>query len=155
MRPPHTTGILINPNHPIFKDFPTDSYADLQWWEIVNRAQVMQFTDFPKGFQPLIQSIDTWFVNRKIGMLFEAKVGQGRLIVCSADLQNNLKNRPVARQLLISIFNYMNSNKFRPEFTVDPARVSDLFTKVAGNVNMYTKNSPDELKPKLNATPNK
>ena len=155
MRPPHTTGILVNPNHPIFKDFPTDSYADLQWWEIVNRAQVMQFTDFPKGFQPLIQSIDTWFVNRKIGMLFEAKVGQGRLIVCSADLQNNLQNRPVARQLLISIVNYMNSNKFRPEFTVDPARVSDLFTKVAGGVNMYTKDSPDELKPKLNATQNK
>jgi hypothetical protein len=85
-------------------------------------------------------------------MLFEAKVGQGRLIVCSADLQNNLKTRPVARQLLISIFNYMNSNKFRPEFTVDAAQVSDLFTKVAGGVNMYTKDSPDELKPKLNAT---
>jgi len=152
MRPPHTTGILVNPYHPIFKDFPTDAYADLQWWEIVNKAQVMQFTDFPKGFQPLIQSIDTWFVNRKIGMLFEAKVGQGRLIVCSADLQNNLKTRPVARQLLISIFNYMNSNKFRPEFTVDAAQVSDLFTKVAGGVNMYTKDSPDELKPKLNAT---
>ncbi|HET9571524.1 MAG TPA: beta-glucuronidase [Bacteroidales bacterium] len=155
MRPPHTTGILVNPNHPIFKDFPTESYADLQWWEIINRAQVMQFTDFPKGFQPLIQSIDTWFVNRKIGMLFEAKVGQGRLIVCSADLQDNLKTRPVARQLLISIINYMNSNKFRPEFTVDAARVSDLFSKVAGGVNMFTKDSPDELKPKLNATQNK
>jgi len=155
MRPPHTTGILINPNHPIFKDFPTDYYADLQWWEIINKAQVMQFTDFPKGFQPLIQSIDTWFVNRKIGMLFEAKVGQGRLIVCSADLVNNLKTRPVARQLLTSIIHYMNSNKFRPEYTVDAARVSDLFTKVAGNVNMFTKDSPDELKPKLNATQNK
>jgi len=155
MRPPHTTGILVNPNHPIFKDFPTDYYADLQWWEIINKAQVMQFTDFPKGFQPLIQSIDTWFVNRKIGMLFEAKVGQGRLIVCSVDLEKNLKTRPVARQLLTSITHYMISNKFRPEYTVDAARVSDLFTKVAGNVNMYTKNSPDELKPKLNATQNK
>lgn len=155
MRPPHTTGILVNPNHPIFKDFPTDSYANLQWWEIINRAQVMQFTDFPKGFQPLVQSIDTWFVNRKIGMLFEAKVGQGRLIVCSADLENNLKTRPVARQLLTSIINYMNSNKFRPKYTVDAARVNDLFTKVAGNVNMFTKDSPDELKPKQNATQNK
>lgn len=155
MRPPHTTGILVNPNHPIFKDFPTDSYADLQWWELLNRAQVMQFTDFPKGFQPLIQSIDTWFVNRKIGMLFEAKVGQGRIIVCSSDLESKLSDRPVARQLLISIIQYMNSNKFRPEFTVDAARVSDLFSKVAGGVNMYTKDSPDELKPKLNATQNK
>jgi hypothetical protein len=155
MRPPHTTGILVNPNHPIFKEFPTDSYADLQWWELVNKAQVMQFTDFPKGFQPLIQSIDTWFVNRKIGMLFEARVGQGRIIVCSADLESNLARRPVARQLLESIVAYMNSNTFRPNFTVDARQVSELFTKVAGNVNMYTKDSPDELKPKLNATQNK
>ena len=88
-------------------------------------------------------------------MLFEAKVGQGRLIVCSADLENNLKTRPVARQLLTSIINYMNSNKFRPKYTVDAARVNDLFTKVAGNVNMFTKDSPDELKPKQNATQNK
>jgi hypothetical protein len=150
MRPPHTTGILINPAHPVFKDFPTDYYADLQWWELVNKAQVMQFTDFPKGFQPLIQSIDTWFVNRKIGMLFEAKVGKGRLMVCSSDLQNSLDTRPVARQLYVSILNYMHSNQFRPAYTVEAARVSDLFTKEAGKVNMYTKDSPDELKPKLN-----
>lgn len=155
MRPPHTTGILVNPNHPIFKDFPTDYYANLQWWEIMNKTQVMQFTEFPKGFQPLVQSIDTWFINRKIGMLFEAKVGQGRIIVCSADLQNNLKTRPAARQLLISIFNYMNSNKFRPEFTVEAARVSDLFSKVSGDVNMFTKDAPDELKVKVNANQNK
>jgi len=149
MRPPHTTGILVNPNHPIFKDFPTDYYSDMQWWELVNRTQVMQFTDFPKGFQPLIQSIDTWFINRKIGMLFEAKVGKGRIIVCSSDLQTSLEKRPVARQLYVSILNYMHSNKFRPSFTVEPTRVSDLFTKVAGKVDLYTKDSPDELKPKI------
>jgi hypothetical protein len=150
MRPPHTTGILVNPAHPVFKDFPTDYYADLQWWELLNHAQVMQFTDFPKGFQPLIQSIDTWFVNRKIGMLFEAKVGKGRLIVCSSDLQSDLTNRPVARQLYVSILNYMHSKEFCPAYTVDPDKVNDLFVKVAGPVNMYTKDSPDELKPKLN-----
>jgi hypothetical protein len=149
MRPPHTTGILVNPNHPVFKDFPTDYYADLQWWELLNHAQVMQFTDFPKGFQPLIQSIDTWFVNRKIGMLFEAKVGKGRLMVCSSDLQSNLDTRPVAKQLYVSILNYMHSNKFRPEYTVEASSVSDLFTREAAKVNMYTKDSPDELKPNL------
>jgi hypothetical protein len=155
MRPPHTTGILVNPYHPVFRDFPTEYHADLQWWELMNRAQVMQFTDFPKGFQPLIQSIDTWFVNRKIGMLFEAKVGQGRLMVCSADLQSNPELRPVARQLYISIINYMNSNKFRPEYTVESAHVADLFSKIAGNVNLFTKDAPDELKTKSNIPPKK
>lgn len=150
MRPPHTTGILINPRHPVFNDFISDYYADLQWWELMNKTQVMQFTDFPKGFQPLVQSIDTWFLNRKIGMLFEAKVGKGRLIVSSMNLDKNHKQRPVARQLYISILNYMKSSKFRPEFTVKPSVVHDLFRKEADRVGAFTKDAPDELKPELN-----
>lgn len=150
MRPPHTTGVYIEQAHPVFEKFSTDYHSDLQWWELVNRAQVMQFTDFPSDFQPLVQSIDTWFVSRKIGMLFEAKVGKGRLMMTSMDINNNLDKRLVARELRQSIINYMlQDEKFQPQFSIDAERISDLFTKVAGEVNMYTNDSPDELKPKL------
>ena len=121
----------------------------MQWWELVNRAQVMQFTDFPKDFQPLVQSIDTWFVSRKIGMLFEANVGKGKLVMTSMDITNNLDQRVVARQMRESILHYMQSDKFTPRWTIDIQRISDLFTKVAGEVELYTKDSPDELKPAL------
>jgi len=149
MRPPHTTGIFVDNTHSIFDLFPTDYHSDMQWWELVNRAQVMQFTDFPQDFQPLVQSIDTWFVSRKIGMLFEAKVGKGRLVMTTMDLTRNLDTRIVARQMRKSILNYMHSNKFNPQWTIEQERISDLFTKVAGEVNMFTKDSPDELKPSL------
>lgn len=149
MRPPHTTGIFVEQAHSIFELFPTDYHSDLQWWELVNRAQVMQFTDFPRDFQPLVQSIDTWFVSRKIGMLFEANVGKGKLVMTTMDITRDLDNRIVARQMKESILNYMHGNKFQPEWTIDEARISDLFTKVAGEVNMFTKDSPDELKPSL------
>lgn len=151
MRPPHTTGILVENHHDIFELFPTDYHSDMQWWELVNRAQVMQFTDFPKDFQPLVQSIDTWFVSRKIGMLFEANIGKGKLVMTTMDITNNLDTRIVARQMKESILNYMHSDSFIPKWTIDQERISDLFTKVAGEVNMYTKDSPDELKPALNA----
>ncbi len=149
MRPPHTTGILVDNAHPIFDLFPTDYHSDLQWWELVNRAQVMQFTDFPTDFQPLVQSIDTWFVSRKIGMLFEAKVGKGKLVMTTMDITNNLDKRIVARQMRESILSYMQSDKFAPTWDINIKNVSDLFTKVAGAVNMFTKDSPDELKPSL------
>ena len=150
MRPPHTTGIFVENTHSIFDLFPTDYHSDMQWWELVNRAQVMQFTDFPQDFQPLVQSIDTWFVSRKIGMLFEANVGKGRLVMTSMDIMRDLDNRVAARQMRASILAYMLSPKFKPQWAIDMARISDLFTKVAGAVNMYTKDSPDELKPALN-----
>ena len=153
MRPPHTTGIFVENTHSIFDLFPTDYHSDMQWWELVNRAQVMQFTDFPQDFQPLVQSIDTWFVSRKIGMLFEAKVGKGRLVMTTMDLKSNLNDRIVARQMRESIIHYMLSDDFKPQWTIEQERIADLFTKVAGEVNMYTKDSPDELKPALNAQP--
>jgi len=146
MRPPHTTGILVNPSHPVFNDFPTDYYSNLQWWELVNKAQVMQLTGFPKGFQPLIQSIDTWFLNRKIGMLFESKTLNGKLMVCSADLKSDWENRPVAQQLYTSIVRYMQSETFQPPFAVDLECIRDLFRKADERVNTYTSDAPDELK---------
>ena len=150
MRPPDTTGVLVENTHSIFDLFPTDYHSDLQWWELVNKAQVMQFSDFPNDFQPLIQSIDTWFLSRKIGMLFEANVLGGQLVMTTMDITNNLEQRHAARQMRVSILHYMNSEQFHPSFSIDPQRISDLYTKVAPPVNSFTNDSPDELKPKTN-----
>lgn len=150
MRPPHTTGILVNPKHPLFCHFPTEYHSNLQWWELLNRAQVMQFTNFPAAFQPTIQSIDTWFINRKIGMLFEANILNGKVIMTSMDITTGPDQRIVARQMHKAILDYMNSDQFRPQFTVTPQQIGDLFTKTAGAVKSYTNESPDELKPKIN-----
>lgn len=149
MRPPHTTGILVEEQHPAFAQFPTEYHSNLQWWELVNRAQVMQFTEFPADFQPLVQSIDTWFLSRKIGMLFEARVLRGRLMMTTMDLQSDLEHRIVARQMLASLLNYMRSADFAPAHTIEPALISHLFTQKAPAVQMFTTGSPDELKPKL------
>jgi len=146
MRPPHTVGTLINDFHPVFKYFPTDFYTGLQWWELIHKAQVMELTDFPKSFQPIVQPIDTWFINRKLGMLFEAKAGNGKIMACSADIQNNLEERPVARQLRYSILKYMNSHLFHPENDIDLSLIENLYTKQGERLEVTTQDAPDELK---------
>ncbi|MDP4269005.1 MAG: beta-glucuronidase, partial [Bacteroidota bacterium] len=146
MRPPHTTGVFINNYHPVFKGFVTESWGNMQWWELINKAQTMLLTDFPKGFQPIVQPIDTWFINRKLAMLLEANVGKGKLMITSCDLKKNLEERPVAESLYRSIVNYMQSDKFRPENRVDIQQIKDLFTKEAAAISTYSKSSPDELK---------
>ena len=150
MRPPHTTGIFLNEYHPLFREFPTEFHSNLQWWELLNKAQVMQFTDFPAEFQPTVQSIDTWFISRKIGMLFEANVLNGKLMMTSMDITSQPEKRIVARQMHKAILDYMNSDDFRPAEKISPELIQALFTKVAGDVKSYTKDSPDELKPKIN-----
>jgi hypothetical protein len=148
MRPPHTTGILVQDTHPLFNDFPTEYYSNYQWYELVNKQQVMNLDSFPADFKPIVEPIDTWFINRKLGLLFEANVDKGKVMVCSADLISNTDKRIVARQLYHSIINYMNSDQFKPKYTVKLPVISDLFEKkTRSGYNAYTNDSPDELKP--------
>ena len=151
MRPPHTTGAYIDTSHPLFKyDFPTDDWADLQWWELLNRAQVMNLMELPADYQPPIQPIDTWHVSRKLGMLIEARVLGGRLLMTTMDISTDLAHRPVARQMRHAILAYMQSPDFQPAITLDPETIEHFFTRQAPPVDMFTRESPDELKPKLN-----
>jgi len=150
MRPPHTTGAVIDTSHPLFRyDFPTDDWSNLNWWELLNRAPVMNLMEFPADYQPPIQPIDTWHVSRKLAMLVEAKVLKGRLLLTTMDLSSRLDHRLVARQMRQAIVRYLQSDEFRPQLSLDLQTVRNLFTREAPKVDMYTRQSPDELKPKL------
>jgi hypothetical protein len=147
MRPPHVTGFVTNPKHPMFDDFPTEYHSGLQWWEIVNKAQVMHLEDFPAGFKPIVQPIDTWFMNRKLGLIMEAKVGNGKLIVSSANISDT-SSGAAAKQLYYSIKKYMTSDKFNPTDVVELSVIKDLFKTPSKEVwNSFSKATPDELKP--------
>ena len=150
MRPPHTTGAYIDTTHPLFKHgFPTDSWSNLNWWELLNKAQVMNLMELPADYQPPIQPIDTWHVSRKLGMLVEARVGKGRLLMTTMDISSDLSRRHVARQMRTAILDYMQADDFKPALTLTPEQVGHFFTRQAPSVNMFTNESPDELKPKL------
>lgn len=149
MRPPHTTGASIDTAHPLFSRFPTDNWSNLNWWELLNKVQVMNLRDFPATYQPPIQPIDTWHISRKLGMLVEANVLGGRLLMTTMDIDNGLQSRPVARRMRKAIIEYMESDDFRPSISLNPQVITNLFEKEAPAVNMFTDDSPDELKPKL------
>lgn len=149
MNPPHVTGFVAQAKHPLFEYFPTEYYSDLQWWDIVNKAQVMHLEDFPKGFTPLVQPIDTWFMNRKLGLIMEAKVGAGKLMVSTANIADT-SSAPAARQLFYSIQQYMASNQFNPKEEVGLPVIKDLFISPSKETwQSFTNATPDELKPEV------
>lgn len=148
MRPPHTTGAYIDTKHPLFKEFPTDDWSNLNWWELLNKAQAMNLAEFPKGYQSPIQPIDTWHVSRKLGMLIEANILKGKLLMTTMDITSNLDKRPVAKQMRKAIIAYMASDSFVPTLALEAQTITNFFTKSAPMVNMFTDDSPDELKPK-------
>jgi hypothetical protein len=117
-------GILCDPSHWIFKEFPTEFHSNWQWQDIIYSSQTMIFDDFPASLTPTIQIIDDWFEARKLGLLFEAKVGKGKIIVTSIDLYN----KAIAnRQLFRSIMNYMNSTHFNPTVSIELGLIKGLY----------------------------
>ncbi len=120
-------GLWIDKSHPALADFPTDSYFDWQWTEIVKNARAVNLDKLPRELQPIVQPIDDWNRNYKLGLVFEAKVGRGKLLVSSADLENDLGKRIVARQLRESVLKYMASTKFDPQAAVSVENFRELF----------------------------
>jgi hypothetical protein len=125
---PHTLGILCDPKHPVFGDFPTEYHSNWQWWDPVSHSQAMILDDFPANLRPLIQPIDTWLENRRLALAFEAKTSGGKLMVCSVDLKDISKERLVSKQLLNSFLGYMNSKLFDPEVEVEIDLIKSLIT---------------------------
>jgi hypothetical protein len=123
---PHTLGVLLDPGHPALAAFPTAGHSDWQWWYLASRAGAMILDGLPRDLRPTVQVIDDWFTNRRLGLVFEARVGEGRLIVTSIDLESGLEANPVARQLRHSLLRYAASPRFQPSVEVAAEAVRGL-----------------------------
>jgi hypothetical protein len=122
---PGTLGILTNPDHPIFSSFPTDFHTNWQWFSIIKESNSMILDNTDSNYLPIVQVIDNLERNHKLGLIFEFKVGKGKLLVCMAQL-NKLKGTPEADQLYKSILDYMSSDSFNPSYEINAEQLVEL-----------------------------
>jgi hypothetical protein len=127
--PPNLLGILCDPDHAALKYFPTEYYSNWQWWDLVSHSRPMLLDSLPVSLTPLVQMIPDWNKNNKIGLIFEAKVGKGKLLMTSIDLEHNLMQRPVARQMLYNLEKYVSSEMFVPLTEISTEKIDLLFDK--------------------------
>jgi hypothetical protein len=121
-----TLGILTNPQHPIFRFFPTDFHTNWQWWPITKHTRPLIFDSIDKQYKPVVQVIDNIDRNHKLGMIFEFKVRKGKLLVCMAALPD-LQDRPEVKQLYHSMLRYMDSKAFNPLTEITTGELEGLF----------------------------
>lgn len=126
---PMIVGTRIEAGHPAFDQFPTSYYADWQWSDILNHATALDLTAL-RTLTPLIQSVDTYEFNRKLGIAFEATVGKGRLFVLCVDaVAPDDAKRPATRQLIRSVKAYVASDHFAPTTALAPHEAEALFAQ--------------------------
>ncbi|EON78392.1 Beta-galactosidase [Lunatimonas lonarensis] len=117
---PGSLGFLCAPESPLFNHFPTDFHSNWQWWHLVKNSRPIILDETSADYRPLIQTIDNFGRNHKLGTVFETSYGSGSLLVCAIDLPN-LMDLPEARQLYYSMLKYVESDQFSPVFEIDRA----------------------------------
>jgi hypothetical protein len=123
---PHTLGILVDPSDPALAAFPTDSYSNWQWWDAMSHSNAIRLDAVTPDLKPIVRVIDDWVTARPLALIFECKVGTGKLIFSSIDLISNQEKRPEARQLLYSLKKYMAGDKFTPASEVSSESITGL-----------------------------
>ncbi len=122
---PGTLGLLTDPAHPALSAFPTESHSNWQWFHLMMKSRPLILDSMPPDFRPIVQIIDNFERAHRLGVVLEARVGTGRLLICTIDLPGQ-QDKPEARQLLHSLLNYMQSARFAPVQTLDDEDLSGI-----------------------------
>ncbi len=122
--PVGTLGLCIQKHHPALAQFPCEEWTTPQWYDIVSHTDCAILDD--TDIRPIVQMIDNFERNHRLGILFECRVGNGSLLVCTSRL-SEIADRPEAAQFAKSILEYAASEQFLPKQTADPNILSDIF----------------------------
>ncbi|MFV0343145.1 MAG: family 43 glycosylhydrolase [Anaerocolumna sp.] len=117
-------GCLIENNHTIFREFPTEAHSNWQWWPMTNGRAVI----LPPELKSIVTVMDSYARLRNLSILFECRVGSGRLMVSSMGLLEK-QEYPEVRALTNSILNYMSSKDFEPTQEITLESFHKIFLK--------------------------
>ncbi|HEX3023398.1 MAG TPA: beta-glucuronidase, partial [Lachnospiraceae bacterium] len=94
--------------------------ATPQWYHIVSHADMAILDETDHSYRPIVQMIDNIERNHKLGLLFEAKIGNGSLMVCTSRLYEVWEQIEV-KHFAESIIKYMVSEDYAPknELTIE------------------------------------
>lgn len=121
-----TMGLLIDKEHPALKHFPSEAHSTYPWWSIVSGSSSIIMDEMPRSLEPIVQTIDNFERNHKLGLLFECRVLNGRALVSALDYEQ-IVTTPEGRQFLLSVTEYMRSDDFHPKAELGLEELRSIF----------------------------
>ena len=122
-----TMGQYIeNPDHPVFRYFPTDFHTGYQWFSLAGSRAV----EIPRRIRSLVTVTDRSEELRNLSQLFEFRVGNGCVLFSSMGIKEQMEH-PEVRALLTGIYEYLESYDFSPSESLKPEEVRRLVSAAA------------------------
>lgn len=119
-----TMGLFIQNTHPALGDFVSEFYTTPQWWEVVEEADCTVLDQVP--IKPIVQMIDNFERNHRLGIIYEMQVGKGKVMVCTSQVIQGEKIE--GKWLKYSLTKYMMSEEFKPKCQMTMAELRGLFS---------------------------
>ncbi len=120
-----TMGLCIDTQNPIAKALCSEAYSTPQWYAPVSHADCVILDKAPEGYRPIVQMIDNFERNHRLGLIFEAKVAGGRLLVSAVRTQD-CPDDPAMQLLAQALFDYAASDAFAPDTELDADMLSEV-----------------------------
>ena len=120
-----TLGYSVRDGHPALHGFPTEDWADWQWYHLVEGGFNHRVDALPSDYEPIVQPVSDLHYSLFMASLFELKGGKGRLMVCGIRLDEG--ERPEVRAFRKSVLSYMASEGFDPKTVVDGRWLKEKF----------------------------
>ncbi len=79
---------------------------------------------------PIVQMIDNFERNHLLGLIYEFKVNESNILVCTSPLKD-IKDSREAQWLQYSLIKYIKSDSFKPEKTIDIEMVIKKLTQLS------------------------
>ena len=134
-------GYMVQSVHPALRGFPTEDWADWQWYNLVEGGVKHGLAELagacvPRDrgragraslpdIVPIVQPVPDLHYSTFMGMLFELKVGDGRLMVCGINLSDRTK--PEVNAMRAGILSYMESPDFNPTVSIEAEKFKEVF----------------------------
>lgn len=114
-------GQLIDTEHPIFKEFPTDFHTDWQWWIMATKRAVV----LPRPMKTIITEMDSYAFLRPMAQLIEFRCLKGKVLLSTMELHKS-QQYPEVRALQASIYTYLSGENFEPAEEITEEELSML-----------------------------
>ena len=111
-------GLLCEPDHPALAGFPTAEQADVNWQPLLPLLTPIPLDRAPLALRPTVQVIDPGLHPVRRGVIFQARVGMGRLLVVA--VRPPADPNPQYERLMASLVQYVQSPAFRPSVELAP-----------------------------------
>lgn len=118
-------GLLVDPAHPALAGFPSDVHCDWQWTPLIDNVRSVNLARAPRALRPIVAAIDDWNRNWRLGVIFECRVGEGRLLVSAIDVLEPKSAGAV--QLRRSLLDYAGGGRFQPVAALTPDEARALW----------------------------